>query len=51
MIASTTRLPNTYSTAITGTIFSVTEAMRRLPPRKMNAAAAATSTPINSGGV
>ena len=46
----TTSEPRIYSTAITGTIFSVTEAMRFLPPRKITAAIAATTMPTAMPG-
>ena len=48
--ASTIRLPPMYSSAITGTSFSVTDTMRCTPPRKMNPATSATATPTTIFG-
>ena len=39
-----------YRPAMTGTIFSVTEASRLTPPMKIKAAMAAASTPITMRG-
>ena len=46
----TTRPPTMYRPAMTGTIFSVTEASRLTPPMKIKAAMAAASTPITMRG-
>ena len=42
--------PTMYRPAMTGTIFSVTEASRLTPPMKMKAAMAADSRPITMRG-
>ena len=47
---SSTRPPSRYSMAMMGTIFSVTLAMRWMPPRKTNTATRATSRPTTQEG-
>ncbi len=49
-ITSTTMDPSTYSTAMIGTIFSVTAARRETPPRKMTPASTTTAIPMSHVG-
>ena len=50
-IITTIKEPKIYRAAIIGTIFSVTDAIRETPPKKMKPAAMATTTPTIILGV
>ena len=45
------RLPTIYTPAMIGTTFSTTDASLCVPPRKTNAATAATITPMTTGEI
>ena len=50
-IASTISPPMRYSPAITGTIFSVTDAIREIPPIRITATSAASTSPVTQVGM